>query len=221
MKFLLNYPQNRLQYVNVKDKLSSDKAIECGITQESLWGPFLFRLHINDLRTTCSASKVTMFADATTVIKAGKKSTFSLARTLQNKLTINIDKCEAISFGGGRPFNKVIKDQTLDYKSTCKSLALHIDPQLSFKDHLGHVVRKLNKRWGLIHHVRQIYPRKWPITSYNSCAKSITTYGLLVYGRSAEVYLEKIDCVQRRILCAIFMSRKIRFIAGNIAQKQN
>ena len=155
------------------------------------------------------------------LLNPGKESTFLSARTLPNKLTINTDKCEAIPFGGGRPVNKLIKDQTPDYKSTCKYLGLHIDPQLTFKDQLDHVVRKLNERGGLIHHVRQIYPRKCLITSYNSCPKSITTYGLLFNGRSAETNLEKIYSVQRRILCAIFISKKIRFNAGNIVQKQN
>ena len=47
-----------------------------------------------------------------------------------NKLTINTDKCKAISFGRGGPEEIVIKNQTLDYKSTSNYFGLYTDPQL-------------------------------------------------------------------------------------------
>ena len=46
--------------------------MECGILQGSVLGIFMFLLYLNDLRTTCSESKVTMFADDLKFINAGK-----------------------------------------------------------------------------------------------------------------------------------------------------
>ena len=195
---------------------SSEKSIECGIPQGSVLGPFLFLLYVNDLSTTCSKSKVTMFADDTTVINAGKRTDTLVREDIKtmtrwfdsNKLTINAEKCEAIHFGRGRPEAIVIKDKTLDYKSSCKYLGLQIDPRLSFKDHIDQVVKKLNKFCGLIYHVRHLYPRKCLLMFYNSFAKSVITYGLLIYGSAAKTNLAKIDSAQRRILRAIFFKKK-------------
>ena len=55
---------------------------------------------------------------------------------------------------------------------------------------------------------------------YNSFAKSIITYGLLIYGRSAKRNSEQIDSVQKRLLRARFFRKKIRVNAGKIVQKQ-
>ena len=42
MKLFENYLQNRLQNINIIDKSSSEKAIECGLPQGSVFGSFLF-----------------------------------------------------------------------------------------------------------------------------------------------------------------------------------
>ena len=42
----------------------------------------------------------------------------------------------------------VMEDRTPDYKSNGKYHGLHIDPQLSFKDHIDHVVKQLNIFFG-------------------------------------------------------------------------
>ena len=215
LKLLENYLQNRLQYININGMSSSEKSIKCGIPQGSVLGPFLFLLYVNDLSTTCSESKVTMFADDTTVINAGKRIDTLVREDIKtmtkwfdsNKLTINAEKCEAIHFGRGRPEAIVIKDKTLDYKSSCKYLGLQIDPRLSFKDHIDKVVKKLNKFCGLIYHVRHLYPRKCLLMFYNSFAKSVITYGLLIYGSAAKTNLAKIDSAQRRIFRAIFFKK--------------
>ena len=43
---------------------------------------------------------------------------------------------------------------------------------------------------------------------YNSNAKSIISYGLIVYGRPANTNLQNIEMVQRRIIRAIFFKKK-------------
>ena len=60
-----------MQYINVDDKSSREKAVECSIAQGSVSRTFVFPSYINDLSSTCSESKVTMFADDATAINAG------------------------------------------------------------------------------------------------------------------------------------------------------
>ena len=125
-----------------------------------------------------------------------------------NKLTSNTDKCEPIDFGRGRPENTVIKDQTIDYKSNCKYLGLHIDPKLPFKDPKKTCCgKKFGKLCGLIYHMRHLEPRKCLLMCLSSFAKSIKTYCLLIDGRSTKASLEKIESNQRRNLCAMFFEK--------------
>ena len=52
-----------------------------------------------------------------------------------------------------------------------------------------------------------MYPRKC-LMFYNSFAKSMICYGLIVYGSAAKTNLKKIENAQRRILRAIFFKKK-------------
>ena len=127
---------------------------------------------------------------------------------VSNKLTVNVDKCEAISFGCGKPDKVTILRNKLPYQKACKYLGLHLDGSLKFREHIDYVTKKLNKFCGLIHRVRHMYPRKCLLMFYNSFAKSIICYGLIVYGSAAKTNLKKIENAQRRILRAIFFKKK-------------
>ena len=79
---------------------------------------------------------------------------------------------------------------------------------LTFRDHVDFVVKKLNKLSGLMYRVRTFYPRRCLLMFYNSFAKSVITYGLLVYGNTSKHNFKKIDRVQRKIIRAIFFRKK-------------
>ena len=55
---------------------------------------------------------------------------------------------------------------------------------------------------------------------YNSFAKSVTCYGLLVYGSAAKTNLQKIECAQRRILRAIFFKKKFDSMVNLLADNK-
>ena len=46
---------------------------------------------------------------------------------VSNKLTVNVDKCEAISFGCGKPDKVTILRNELPYQKACKYLGLHLE----------------------------------------------------------------------------------------------
>ena len=157
-----------------------------------------------------------MFADDTTVVNASKDNNSPIQMDFNrvsnwfnnNKLTINYDKCEAINFGKPTKEKIKLKENALDYKTSCKYLGIYIDMNLTFRDHVDFVVKKLNKFCGLMYRVRTFYPRRCLLMYYNSFAKSVITYGLLVYRNTSKQNLEKIDRVQRKIIRAIFFKKK-------------
>ena len=130
--------------------------IPTGVPQGSVLGPFLFLLYINDLPNVCESSQMVIFADDTTIINAGKRTDAAIKNDIvtvskwfeSNKVTINTDKCEAMFFGCGKPNNLRILSKELEYKNYCKYLGVHIDKNQGFREHIDHVVKKLNKFCG-------------------------------------------------------------------------
>ena len=139
-------------------------------------------------------SQIVMFADDTTIVKSGKNTDRKINEGLRriidwftvSKLTVNISKCEAISFGCGLPEKITTLNEELSYKSSCKYFGLHPDGCLRFRKHISYVVKKLNRICGLIYRVRDLYLRKRILMFYNSFATSIISYGILVYGSAAK-----------------------------------
>ena len=207
---------NRLQFIEFLDKTSKKGKVLCCVPQGSVVGPFLFLLYNNDLDNACTKNSLTMFADDTTVIKAGRRTDYLIRKDVKVrthwfnaiKLTINVDKCEAIHFGRGTPDEFQIKDNHSHYKLCYKYLGDYIDPTLTFRDHIDYVVKKLNKFCGLIYHVKHLYPKKCLLMFYNEYAKSVITYGLLIYGAAAKTNLSRIESVQRRILQSYFFRKR-------------
>ncbi|GFX60330.1 probable RNA-directed DNA polymerase from transposon X-element [Trichonephila clavipes] len=73
--FLLHsYNSNRSYQVRVKNTLSTNKFINCGVAQGSLLGPLLFNLYINDI-PEYSLTKLNMYADDTAVHTTFKRIT--------------------------------------------------------------------------------------------------------------------------------------------------
>ena len=63
---------NRSQKCQVKNFISSEKSIRCGVPQGSILGPLLFLLYINDLPQCLSETKPRMFADDTNLTGWGQ-----------------------------------------------------------------------------------------------------------------------------------------------------
>ena len=79
-----------------------------------------------------------MFADNITVIKAGEQVD-NLNREggdcmfnwfCSNKLTGNIDKCESLCFGMGKPEKVEVNGQQVECKNACECLGVYVDKDL-------------------------------------------------------------------------------------------
>ena len=187
---LTNYLENRQQYVEHNQIRSSTKELKTGVPQGSVLGPFLFLIYINDLPLVFEKSKISLFADDTTVYNMGMNSEKEITEDVRkmrnwfdvNKLTLNVEKCESISFGRAQPVSEETFGEKISCKSSCKYLGVIIDNKLNFKDHVEYVSKKLNKFCGLVYRIRHLYPLHCLLLFYKSYAKPLITYGLLNYG---------------------------------------
>ena len=153
-----SYLSDRWQYVDMNGKETNQKRITTGVPQGSILGPFLFLLYINNLDSSSGISKMSMFADDTTIFNAKKNVSFTMLTEIDlisgwmtsNELTINIDKCEVMCFGSGNPPPLKVKDTPMQCKISCKYLGLNVDKWLRFNQHIEYLVKKLNRFCGLI-----------------------------------------------------------------------
>ena len=229
-ELIKNYLSNRWQFVEVNEKNTDYRPITTGVPQGSILGPFLFLVYINDLASYVqNNNRIAIFADDTSILKSGQKMESSLQPDLDkmsnwfsyNKLSLNTSKCEVMNFGlSNNSTQLTLLSKQLPTKESSKYLGVYLDSKLTFHDHIECVTKKLNKFSGMIYKVRDMYPIKCLLNFYNAFAKSVITYGLLVYGSAAKTNLKKIENAQRRILRAIFFKNKYESV-GPIFEKNS
>ena len=89
-----------------------------------------------------------MFADDTNLFFAGD------IEQETNKLSLNWTKTELVSFSKTNIKELSIIDHTITSKSTSKYLGIEIDGGLDFSNHIGSVVKKLNRQCGVVAKLR-------------------------------------------------------------------
>ena len=213
---LKSYLENRTQYVYHDEKVTKMQTLLTGVPQGSVLGPLLFPIYINALNEGIRSSKLALFADETSVIKAGNGKDISIEEDInsltnwftKNKLSVNLDKYEVVPFGSGKPLEITLMSKKIPFNKSCRFLGVHIDSRLRFHEHNNHV-KNLDKFCGLIYRIRHYYNKKCLLMFYNNFAKSVNCYGLLIYGTSAKSNLRKIEMAQRRSLRGIFFRKKV------------
>ena len=127
-----------------------------------------------------------------------------------NKLTLNVEKCESISFGRAQPVSEEAFGEKISSKSWCKYLGVIIYNKLNFKDHVDYVSKKLNKFCGLVYRIRHLYPLHCLLLFYKSNAKPLITYGLLHYDSTTKTKifnLSKRKCTKEKYSSNVFQKK--------------
>ena len=140
------------------------KSIVTGVPQREILGPFLFVLYINNLPSTCETSKLSLFADDTSVCNMNKNWKNEITDDIQrltswfkrNKLTVNTEKCESIGFQNASPVSESAFGQKVELKNSSKYLGILFDSELDFKNHIKMITKKLIRFCRLIYKIREM-----------------------------------------------------------------
>ena len=167
LELMKDYLSNRHQHVKIGDKLSVIGLILSGVPQGTNLGPLLFSIFVNDMKRLPTHSMVFKFADDTLLLfeldvtnSDGLNYAEMMRQDLQlisdyydrNKLTLNLQKSQAIIVGNGDPqeVKLVLNEFHIMIKDEMKYLGVILDKEFKFSSHLHGVKTKVNQAIGVV-----------------------------------------------------------------------
>ena len=211
----------RKQRVNVGKDSSKWKWVTTGIPQGSVLGPTLFVLYINDLPDSIqNNSTAVMIADDTKLF--ARTDTYKDKDQLQEDLVcvckwsslwslkFHPDKCKVLSLGykldePPPTFNMVTNSEDgsanqVKFEATIceKDIGVHVDDNLSFKDHIYTKIKKANAVMGIIRRTFEYVDQTMFLQIFRSLVRPLIETSVAVWAPYGKTDLTKLERVHRR-----------------------
>jgi hypothetical protein len=220
LEWFRSYLANRMQSVEISNKMSPFKAVTCGVPQGSILGPLLFIIYINDIAHVSQLMKFILFADDTNLlihdnnlrnlVTTANNEIQKISDWLKvNKLSLNVKKTHFILFHFRQ---KKITDQVtlkidnteIERATSTKFLGVIIQENLSWSNHISTIITKINKNTGILRALQYKLPTGTLLTLYNTLIYPYLQYCNIAWGSQQSCHLTKLFICQKRlsVLCA-------------------
>ncbi|CAF4944024.1 unnamed protein product [Pieris macdunnoughi] len=218
LNLLTSYLHGRTQKVEVNGKRSSGSAVDMGVPQGSILGPFLFLVYINDLPFMVERKhQKVLFADDTSLIFKIKRQITNFDDVnnalssivhwfSMNNLLLNAKKTKCIKFCAKNArvtdTRPIINGEELNLDDTTVFLGITMDSKLQWSPHINGLAKRLSSAAYAVTKIRSLTDVDTARLVYFSYFHSLMTYGLLLWGHAADV--ETIFILQKRAIRAIY-----------------
>ena len=227
-KLIESYLSNRMQFVQIGNKVSTMKPVLTGVPQGSIIGPLLFNIFINDIVKASQKFAFILYADDTTLNSTldsfgndPEEIQNSIVRELEktfkwldvNKLCLNVTKSKFMIFQ--MPQKRVpqlsfnIEGLHIEQVYEFNFLGLLIDANLNWKAHLNAIGTKVSRIIGLLHKLKYVFPKKFLHSIYNSLIMPHLNYSLLAWGTKSN----KIELLQKKAIRVLYSKSPIAHTA--------
>ena len=161
LSWFKSYLSGRTYKVLVKDSISNDYDLPCGVPQGSILGPILYSVYTTPLSRLIESHLIPyhLYADDTMLYLTSSPENFHLAKIDiekcsldiknwmgDNFLKLNEDKTEAILIGADKNTKKIsdkyitVAGTNIQLSDSVRYLGLKIDRQLSLDKHVSHII---------------------------------------------------------------------------------
>jgi hypothetical protein len=211
ISIITDYLKERFIMVCLNGILSNKKLLSVGVPQGSVLGPLLFIIFINDMCYLNISSKLTLFADDTTVYESNsdidlliqtiKKDMSKLTEWLiHNRLVINWDKTYAMLFDyhhrtqQKRKIEIQIENKIIKTVEKTRLLGVIIDSKLKFDEHSIEICKQINKRIYLFKRCFYLFNIKFKIILFKLFIQSKFDYcSSLFFILNNEVVIKRLE----------------------------
>ena len=215
---LSSYLRGRKFRVRYEDAYSSYRKISAGVPQGSVLGPLLYLLYTFDI-PKIKGVQIATFADDTALLAISEntaQSTVKLQHAIDKvvnwtknwRISLNESKSQHINFTLKKeiPIPILINNQRVPYSNSAKYLGMTLDVKLRWKEHIKIKRKQLNivkaKMDWLIGRSSKLSIHN-KLLLYKQILKPIWTYGLQLWGCSAETNVNIIQIFQNKVLRGI------------------
>ena len=229
-QWLRSYLTDRLQYTTVNGVKSDVQPVKCGVPQGSILGPLLFILFINDMYSVSPSSKFVLYADDTNMFISDKsldtlesKSNQELRLitewTIANRLSINVKKTMYMIFQPhkakhSQEMDICLANTTLKRVEVTKFLGMMVDENLTWKEHVSMIAKKVSKSVGLLCKARKLLSGTDLMPLYYAYIYSYLTYALPVWGNAPKVLIHSVLKSQKRAVRIISCIKRLESITS-------
>ena len=219
LSWFKSYLSNRKQYCRFNGADSNINDINVGVPQGSCLGPLLLLVYINDLPCIVKNSKVSMYADDTSIYHSSKdimqlntalnEELRRLDMWLQgNKLSLNVVKTRSILITtkqkkkyptvSNQALQPSIRDEHIEVICNSKYLGAQIDVNLTWKNQIKSVTEKASRAMGFLKNAKHFLPESIAKTRYTSIFEPHFQYCCSIWGCCNSTDILQLQRLQNR-----------------------
>ena len=218
LNWFRSYLYQHKQVCSISGVLSSPAYLYRGVPQDSILGPLLFSVYMNDLPLLLRETEVDIYADDTTIWLSGASYT-DIQQTLNarlskanswfklNEMETNSKKTKYLLIGTAKnlyhsettTLELSIDNTILEESVGEKLLGIVIDPNLFWDLHINYLItEKLNSRIFLLKKAKAYLTIECRTMLFNALIKPILEYCCTVWGNCSFENLQRLLRVQKR-----------------------
>ena len=195
LSLVSDYLTNRYQYVCWNQTSSQPKEVQIGVPQGSILGPLLFLIYMSDFTQASDLFKYILYADDTTLVMDYDQNDEIINIELEkivywlrvNKLTVNPAKTKLMTFSYRRNIvapHLLLNNVEIESVNTFNFLGLTIDSELSWKQHISKMCKKLTYSNFILSKLKNFLPVDILRIIYFSLFQSHLNFGILCWGHN-------------------------------------